>query len=155
MTSTTRNRLVPLTVGHLSRRVTREELRRMNQADAIRSALTATGADATRARQWLHRRGVTVAHFNHAAKKVQPRKNIGLLTEDGVVDLMAVDLVVTSQRQVQLTPTERLLAATRILAAGGGVGDVAQRMGVEHTIARRLVNRITAELPAPLQEEAA
>ncbi|WP_431897312.1 hypothetical protein [Nonomuraea sp. bgisy101] len=154
MSSTTRNRLVPLTVVHLSRRVTREELRRMNQADAIRSALTATGGNDARALQWLRRRGVTVAHFNHA-KKVQPRTNIGLLAEDGVVDLMAVDLVVTGQRQVQLTPTERLLAATRILAAGGGVGDVARRMGVEHTVARRLVNRITTELPAPLKEEAA
>lgn len=140
---------------HLSRRVTREELQQMSQADAIRSALTATGGNDARALHWLCRRGVTVAHFNRAAKKVQQRKNIGLLAEDGVVDLMAVDLVVTGQRQVQLTPTERLLATTRILTAGGGVGDVARHMGVEHTVARRLVNRITADLPTPLKEEAA
>jgi DNA-binding CsgD family transcriptional regulator len=68
-----------------------------------------------------------------------------LLAEDGIVDPLAVELAASGYRPVALTPTERDLAAIRILAAGGGSATIAARLGISERAARTLAVRLRAQ----------
>lgn len=60
------------------------------------------------------------------------------LPEDGIVDDIAVEIAARGDRPVALTPTERRIAARRILAAGGNAQDVATRLHLSGHRARDL-----------------
>ncbi|WP_021592042.1 hypothetical protein [Actinomadura welshii] len=64
-----------------------------------------------------------------------------VLAEDGIVDPIAIEIAASGSRPVALTHTERVLAAARILAAGGGVNVIAERLHVSGSTARRLAHR--------------
>jgi hypothetical protein len=65
-----------------------------------------------------------------------------LLPEDGIVDDIAVDIAARGERPVRLTPTERRLAAKRILAGGGNVVTVAIRLRIQPQAAVALATEI-------------
>lgn len=84
--------------------------------------------------------------MNHPAPSGQPparRRSTWLLPEDGICDPVAIDLAARGVRPVALTPTERRIAATRILAAGGTATTLARRLRMSHATARVLVAQIT------------
>ena len=58
--------------------------------------------------------------------------------DDGIVDEVAVDAVVSGARALPLSRPERLLAARRILSAGGGVTLIAERLHVSGKAAAEL-----------------
>ncbi len=60
------------------------------------------------------------------------------LPDDGIIDLLAVDIAARGLRPVALTRTERLLAAARILAHGGSPYQVSQRLHINGTTALHL-----------------
>lgn len=64
-----------------------------------------------------------------------------VLPEDGIVDPIAVEIAASGARPVALTQTERVLAAARILAAGGSRNDIATRLHVSGNSARHLAER--------------
>jgi hypothetical protein len=72
----------------------------------------------------------------------QRRRGAWLLPEDGIIDEVAVELAATGARAVALTPTERRLAAIRILRAGGTVHRVARRLHMSYGRARALATQI-------------
>lgn len=61
-----------------------------------------------------------------------------LLPDDGIVDLVAVEIAAAGTRRVRLTVPERRFAAALILARGGSVGDIAARLHMNSRSARRL-----------------
>lgn len=63
------------------------------------------------------------------------------LPDDGIIDLIAVEIAARGTRPVALTPSERLLAAARILARGGTPSLVSQRLHTNGTVARTLTAR--------------
>lgn len=65
------------------------------------------------------------------------------LPEDGVVDLLAVDLAVAGERPVRLTPTEQQMAARRIIDAGGSRAAIARHLHITQTRADRLFFALT------------
>jgi hypothetical protein len=67
--------------------------------------------------------------------------------DDGIVDEVAVDAVVCGERALPLSRPERLLAARKILSAGGGVTLISERLHVS--------NKVAAELAAGLAGSAA
>ena len=71
------------------------------------------------------------------------RRTTWLLPEDGILDPIAIDLAARGVRPVALTPTERRIAATRILAAGGSTTTLARRLRMSHGTAHALINQIT------------
>ncbi|QKG27301.1 hypothetical protein [Actinomadura verrucosospora] len=64
-----------------------------------------------------------------------------VLPEDGIVDPIAIEIAASGARPVALTQTERVLAAARILAAGGSRNDIATRLHVSGNTARHLADR--------------
>jgi DNA-binding CsgD family transcriptional regulator len=64
-----------------------------------------------------------------------------VLPEDGIVDPIAIEIAASGSRPVALTQTERVLAAARILAAGGSRNDIATRLHVSGNTARTLADR--------------
>jgi hypothetical protein len=64
-----------------------------------------------------------------------------VLTDDGIIDLIAVELAVRGARPVALTQTERQLAAARILACGGTPYLISKRLHVSRTTALALAAR--------------
>jgi hypothetical protein len=60
------------------------------------------------------------------------------LTDDGIIDPVAVEIAARGIRPVALTRAERQLAAIRILARGGTPHLIAQRLHVSGTTARAL-----------------
>ena len=58
--------------------------------------------------------------------------------DDGIVDEVAVDAVVSGERALPLSRPERLLAAQKILSAGGGVTLISQRLHVSNKVAAQL-----------------
>jgi DNA-binding CsgD family transcriptional regulator len=66
-----------------------------------------------------------------------------LLPDDGVIDPIAIDLTVRGARRVPLTRTERRLVAAVILAGGGTAYQIATRLHVSTTTARRYVRDLT------------
>lgn len=67
-----------------------------------------------------------------------------VLPEDGIVDELAIEIAAAGTRRVALTPTERVLAAARVLDAGGTRNDVAERLHVSGTTAAALARRARA-----------
>ncbi|MDL4777599.1 hypothetical protein [Actinomadura xylanilytica] len=72
------------------------------------------------------------------------RRPVWLLPEDGIVDLIAIDLAVRGVRRVALTPSERRIAAASILAVGGTSNTIAKRLHMAHTTARALARQVSA-----------
>jgi hypothetical protein len=66
------------------------------------------------------------------------------LPDDGIIDLIAIEIAAGGARPVTLTPAERRLAAARILARGGGASLIAKRLHLSGTTARRLAASIRA-----------
>ncbi|WP_026400695.1 hypothetical protein [Actinomadura rifamycini] len=67
-----------------------------------------------------------------------------VLPEDGIVDEIAIEIAAAGTRPVALTSTERVLAAARILAAGGTRNDIAARLHVSGTTAATLARQARA-----------
>ncbi len=61
-----------------------------------------------------------------------------VLPDDGIVDPIAVELAASGARTVALTPTERRLAAARILARGGTPYLISKRLRISGTAALTL-----------------
>jgi len=64
-----------------------------------------------------------------------------MLADDGIIDLIAVEIAARGTRPVALTPVERQLAAARILARGGTPHLISKRLHVSGTTARTLAAR--------------
>jgi hypothetical protein len=64
-----------------------------------------------------------------------------VLADDGIIDLIAVELAVRGARTVTLTRTERQLAAACILARGGTAYAISKRLHVSGTTALTLAAR--------------
>ncbi len=64
-----------------------------------------------------------------------------MLADDGIVDLIAVEIAVRGTRPVALTPVERQLAAAQILAQGGTPYLISKRLHVNGTTALILAAR--------------
>jgi hypothetical protein len=69
-----------------------------------------------------------------------PRRRLAL-TDDGIIDLIAVDIAVRGARTVALTRVERQLAAVAILARGGTPYLISRRLHVSGTTALALAAR--------------
>lgn len=67
-----------------------------------------------------------------------------LLPDDGIIDLVAVEITAAGTRRVRLTVPERRFAAALILARGGTVNDLAARLHVSGRTARRMADAIRA-----------
>jgi hypothetical protein len=63
------------------------------------------------------------------------------LTDDGIIDPIAVEIATRGARTVALTRAERQLAAARILARGGTPYVISKRLHVSGTTALRLAAR--------------
>jgi hypothetical protein len=63
------------------------------------------------------------------------------LADDGIIDLIAVDIAVCGARTVALTRAERQLAAACILARGGTPYQISKRLHVNGTTALALAAR--------------
>jgi hypothetical protein len=61
-----------------------------------------------------------------------------LLPDDGIIDPVAVEIAAAGTRRVRLTVPERRFAAALVLARGGSVNDIAARLHMSSTSARRL-----------------
>ena len=57
------------------------------------------------------------------------------LPDDGIIDILAVEIAARGIRPVALTRTERQLAAARILARGGTPATITTRLHVNGTTA--------------------
>lgn len=69
------------------------------------------------------------------------RRRALALPDDGIIDLIAVEIAARGARLVALTRAERQLAAERILDGGGTCSQVAQRLRVSGATACRLAAR--------------
>jgi hypothetical protein len=58
--------------------------------------------------------------------------------DDGIVDEVAVDAVVSGERALPLSRPERLLATQKILSTGGGVTLISERLHVSNKVAAKL-----------------
>ena len=70
-----------------------------------------------------------------------------IIPDDGIIDPLAVQIAASGQRRVRLTRAERRLAAALILARGGSIYRVAQRLGIGWSTANALVASVTADPP--------
>jgi hypothetical protein len=64
-----------------------------------------------------------------------------VLADDGIIDLIAVELAARGKRAVALTRAERQLAAAAILDRGGTPYQVSKRLHVSGATARTLAAR--------------
>jgi hypothetical protein len=71
----------------------------------------------------------------------QPARRRLALTDDGIIDLIAVDIAARGARAVALTRAERQLAAGIILARGGTRYQISKRLHVSGTTAHTLATR--------------
>ena len=69
------------------------------------------------------------------------------LADDGIIDLIAVELAARGARPVALTRPGRQLAAARILARGGTPFLVSQRLNVSGTTALALAAQCLGAAP--------
>ena len=58
----------------------------------------------------------------------QSRGDAWMLPDDGIIDQVAVEIAVQGERRVALTAPERRAAAEKILARGGTVKVIAERL---------------------------
>lgn len=70
------------------------------------------------------------------------------LADDGIVDPIAVEIAAKGTRPVQLTETERLLAAALLLESGASLSLVAYRLRMGFDTARRLAAEFRAGVEA-------
>lgn len=70
------------------------------------------------------------------------------LADDGIVDPIAVEIAARGARQVQLTETERLLAAALLFESGASLSLVAYRLRMGFDTARRLAAEFHAGVEA-------
>jgi len=75
----------------------------------------------------------------HARKRPGPHSRWER-PDDGIVDEVAVDAVVSGERALPLSRPERLLAARKILGAGGGVTLISERLHVSSKAAAELAD---------------
>lgn len=66
----------------------------------------------------------------------------GALPEDGVIDWLAVSLVITGERRVDLTYPERVLAVAGMLKAGVRPIDMAANLGMHNKSVSRIIFQI-------------
>jgi len=64
-----------------------------------------------------------------------------VLADDGIIDLIAVEIAARGTRTVALTRAERRLAAAQILARGGTPDVISKRLHVNGTTALALAAR--------------
>jgi hypothetical protein len=76
----------------------------------------------------------------------QARRRLAL-ADDGIIDLMAVEIAARGMRTVALTRAERQLAAIRILARGGTPYIISKRLHVSGTTALALTARCRGMAP--------
>lgn len=69
---------------------------------------------------------------------VQPRGDVWMLPDDGIIDPVAVEIAAKGERRVALTAPERRAAAELILARGGTVNVVAERLCMSDSAAGAL-----------------
>lgn len=69
---------------------------------------------------------------------VQPRGDAWMLPDDGIIDPIAVEIAAKGERPVALTAPERRAAAELILASGGTVSTVAERLCMSESAAGAL-----------------
>lgn len=84
-------------------------------------------------------------HDTTPGQSIRRRRTTWLLPEDGILDPIAVDIAARGVRPVALTPTERRIAASRILATGGSATTLTRRLRISHSAARALVDQLIAE----------
>ncbi len=84
-----------------------------------------------------------------AIRTAAPGRARWTLPDDGIIDLIAIEIAAGGARAVTLTAAERRLAAARILARGGGASLIVKRLHVSGTTARRLAASIRAEAARP------
>jgi hypothetical protein len=78
-----------------------------------------------------------------------------VLPEDGIVDLVAVEIAAAGTRRVWLTLRERRLAAALIMARGGTANDISARLHVNGSVARALAAGVLAAATTDTTEEVA
>lgn len=78
-----------------------------------------------------------------------------LLPDDGIIDPVAVEITAAGTRRVSLTRPERLAAVALILARGGTVNDIADRLHISGSTAGRLAAGIRAAAPLAVEAGAA
>jgi hypothetical protein len=84
-----------------------------------------------------------------------PRGDAWMLPDDGIIDPIAVEVAAKGERRVALTAPERRAAAEMILARGGTVRDIAERLCMSDTAAGGLSYLIrNGYLRTPEQEVA-
>jgi hypothetical protein len=69
---------------------------------------------------------------------VQPHGDTWMLPDDGIIDPVAVEVAAKGERRVKLTAPERSAAAEIILARGGTVAVIAERLSMSDSAARAL-----------------
>ena len=72
-----------------------------------------------------------------------------VLADDGIIDVIAVEIAARGTRTVALTRVERQLAAARILAQGGTTDLISKRLHVSGTTALMLAARCQDMTPGP------
>jgi hypothetical protein len=68
----------------------------------------------------------------------QARGDAWMLPDDGIIDLVAVEIAAKGERRVALTAPERRAAAEMILARGGTVSVIAERLCMSDSAASAL-----------------
>jgi len=68
----------------------------------------------------------------------QPRGDAWMLPDDGIIDRVAVEIAAKGERRVRLTAPERRVAAEIILARGGTVTVIAERLCMNDSAASAL-----------------
>jgi hypothetical protein len=71
----------------------------------------------------------------------QPRGDAWMLPDDGIIDPVAVEIAAKGERRVKLTAPERSAAAEIILARGGTVAVIAERLCMSDTSALAYIIR--------------
>jgi hypothetical protein len=69
---------------------------------------------------------------------VQPRGDAWMLPDDGIIDPIAVEIAAKGERRIALTAPERHAAAEMILARGGTVAVIAERLCMSASAASAL-----------------
>jgi hypothetical protein len=72
----------------------------------------------------------------------QPSGDAWMLPDDGIIDLIAVEIAAKGERRVALTAPERRAAAEMILARGGTVTVIADRLCMSDNAASALAYMI-------------
>jgi hypothetical protein len=65
-----------------------------------------------------------------------------VIPDDGIVDQVAVEIMARGERRVRLTRAERLAVAALVLARGGTVTDIKERLHVDSRIATALAAEV-------------